>query len=179
MRQPDVVARRVISENRFLTYAEEDLLLPGQAPYTYYQVESKWDAVLVVPVLPDGRVVLERIYRHPYRRFFLEFPAGGIERGEAPVAAARRELEEETGYRAGAARLIGEQEAMPGLLRMRLNVVVASDLIQTGARTHEAMELIETVEMTVDEAWNEAGREPSSSFLTLGLLWLERHRRAG
>ncbi len=176
MLQPDVLARRVISENRFLTYAEEDLQLPGQPPYTYYQVESKWDAVLVVPRLPDGRVVLERIYRHPYRRFFLEFPAGGIERGEEPVAAAVRELEEETGFRAGTTRLIGVQEIMPGLVRMRLHVVLASDLVQTGTRAHEAMELIETVTMTLDEAWREGGRqgEAVSSFLTLGLLWLQR-----
>jgi ADP-ribose pyrophosphatase len=178
MRAPDVLARREISSNRFLTYVEEDLGLPGQKPYTYYQVESKWDAVLVVPVLADGRLVLERIYRHPYRRFFLEFPAGGIERGEEPVAAAIRELEEETGYRAGRARVIGSHEAMPGVLRMRLHLVLAEDLVQTGRRTHEAMELIETVELSAEACWREAEGETPSSFLTMGLLWYERALRA-
>jgi ADP-ribose pyrophosphatase len=171
---PPILARREVSTNRFMTFVEEDIRDPAGRAYTYYQLESKWDAVLVVPVLPDGRLVLERIYRHPYRRYFLEFPAGGIDRGELPLAAAARELEEETGYRATSLRLLGAYEALPGMLRARVHVVLAEGLAQTGTRQHETMELIEVVEMTEAEAWAEAEREPGSSFLNVGLLYLGR-----
>lgn len=171
---PPIRARREISTNRFLSYVEEDLLDRHGKPYTYYQVESKWDAVLVIPVLGDGRLVLERIYRHPYRAFMLEFPAGGIERGEDPLDAARRELGEETGYRATRVAKLGAVEAMPGMLRLRLHVMLALDLEPGAERRLEAMEILEVERLTRDQAWAEAGRDGASSFLTLGLLWYER-----
>jgi len=174
-RLPQVTARRTVSENRFLTYVEEDLLDRHQKPYTYYQVEAKFDAVLVLPILPDGRLLLERIYRHPYRRYFLEFPAGGIEPSEAPLHAASRELAEETGYRAGTLTSLGSYEAMPGLLRMRLHVVLAQELTAGEQVRHDAMEMLELAPMTVLEAWQHADAEASSSFLVVGLLYYQRH----
>jgi ADP-ribose pyrophosphatase len=174
---PPILARREIASNRFMTFVEEDIRDPTGKPYTYYQLEARWDAVLIVPLLADGRLVLERIYRHPYRRYFLEFPAGGIDSGEGPEAAAVRELAEETGYRAARTRVIGSYEAIPGMLRARVTVVLAEDLVQTGTRSHEAMELIDVVEMDEAAAWAEAEREPSSSFLTTALLWLARATR--
>jgi ADP-ribose pyrophosphatase len=174
---PPVLARRVVSENRFLRYAEEDLPDRHGRTYTYYQVESKWDAVLAVPVLPDGRLVVERIYRHPYRRWFREFPAGGIEPGEDPCTAAGRELTEETGWKAGRLTLLGSHHAMPGLLRMRLHVVLAEDLVLAGGeRQLEELEMIEVEQLSEAEAWAATGDGEASSFLSLGLLYLARHR---
>ncbi|MCK6489028.1 MAG: NUDIX hydrolase [Planctomycetes bacterium] len=175
---PPILARRVVSENRFLRYVEEDLHDRHGRPYTYYQVESKWDAVLAVPVLPDGRLVVERIYRHPYRRWFREFPAGGIEPNEDPRAAAGRELLEETGWRANKLTLLGTQHAMPGLLKMRLHVVLAEDLVPGGVeRKLEEMEMIEVEELTEAEAWAATEDGDASSFLSLGLLYLARWRQ--
>jgi ADP-ribose diphosphatase len=56
------------------------------------------DYAVVVALTPDGRVVVERNYKHGPRRVCLNLPAGYLERGEEPLAAARRELLEETGY---------------------------------------------------------------------------------
>jgi ADP-ribose pyrophosphatase len=57
-------------------------------------------AVAIVPLFDDGRVLLERQFRYPHRREFIEVPAGKIDAGEPALATAKRELLEETGYRA-------------------------------------------------------------------------------
>jgi len=68
--------------------------------------QAKWDfikhngAAAVVPVMPDGRILMVRQYRNALERYTLEIPAGGLNPGEATLIAAARELEEETGYKA-------------------------------------------------------------------------------
>ena len=57
-------------------------------------------AVAIVPLFDDGRVLLERQFRYPHNREFIEIPAGKLEAGEPPLATAKRELLEETGYTA-------------------------------------------------------------------------------
>ncbi|HWA38091.1 MAG TPA: NUDIX hydrolase [Burkholderiales bacterium] len=57
-------------------------------------------AVAIVPLFDDGRVLLERQFRYPHRREFIEIPAGKIDAGEPHLETAKRELLEETGYRA-------------------------------------------------------------------------------
>src|SRR5436190_972676 len=57
-------------------------------------------AAMIIPVLPDGRLLMERQYRYPLQRVMLEFPAGKLDPGEQMLKTAQRELLEETGYRA-------------------------------------------------------------------------------
>lgn len=57
-------------------------------------------AVVILPLFDDGTVLLERQFRYPLERIFIEFPAGKIDPGEDPLACAQRELREETGYTA-------------------------------------------------------------------------------
>mgnify|MGYP002655104689 CR=1 FL=1 len=66
-----------------LTAGREYLIHPG--------------AVAIVPILPDGRVLLERQYRYPLHQAFIEIPAGKLDPSEPPLVCAQRELEEETG----------------------------------------------------------------------------------
>jgi ADP-ribose pyrophosphatase len=66
-----------------------------------YHVFEIHDAVAVVPVLPDGSIVMLWQYRHPHGKTHWEVPAGRVDEGEAPAQAAERELLEETGHRAG------------------------------------------------------------------------------
>ena len=73
-----------------------------------YHIFEIGDAAVVVPVLPDGRIVLIGQYRYPHGKTHWELPAGRLHENEAPIDAARRELREETGYRS--ARL----EPLPG-----------------------------------------------------------------
>ena len=91
-------------------------------------------AVAVLPVLPNGDLVLVRQYRHAVGRMLLEVPAGTREPGEPPEETARRELAEETGYRAGRLEPLTRFFVSPGWADEELVAYVATDLVAGTAR---------------------------------------------
>jgi len=107
-------------------------------------------AVLIVPVLADGRLVLERQFRYPVGRVMLEFPAGKIDEQEAPLATAKRELREEAGFTANQWQRIGTIHPEIGYSTEAIELFVAGDLTHVGAQLDEG-EFLEVVLMTEDE----------------------------
>lgn len=122
---------------------QDEIRLPSGAETTYTFVEHR-GYVVVVPVLADGRVVMEQVYRYPLQRILLECPSGGLD-GEDPATAARRELEEETGYRAQTLTHLGHFVASSGLSNEAYDVYLATDLSADGTMRREATE-----DMTVE-----------------------------
>lgn len=135
-------------------------------------------AVMVVPLLDDGRLVMERQYRYPLRRAFVEFPAGKLDGGESPLTCAVRELAEETGYRAA-------QWARAGLLHNAISysdegieVWFARGLVRGEPRLDQG-EFLDVFIATQEELEAQAQRGQLTDAKTLiGLLWLS-HWRAG
>lgn len=82
----------------------------------------------VIPLLDDGRVVLIRQWRFGIRAPTLEIPGGLVDPGEAPETAARRELEEETGYRAGAIERLGTTHPNPAIQNNEISTWLATGL---------------------------------------------------
>ncbi len=108
-------------------------------------------AVAVLPILDDGRILLERQYRHPLGKYLYEIPAGHINSGEAPMHTAKRELAEETGYIAGRlTRLFGIYEA-PGSLTQFLHIYLARNLEKKKAHT-ERDEIITLSKVSLEKA---------------------------
>lgn len=99
-------------------------------------------SVVVLPVFPDGRILLVRQYRYAVGDFLWELVAGHIEPGESPLAAARRELREETGYRARRFRRLLAFYPTPGFVSEKMHLYCASGLDAGEARpeSDEALE---------------------------------------
>jgi ADP-ribose pyrophosphatase len=96
----------------------------------FFVLESP-DWVSIVPITSDGKLLLVAQYRHGTGTISLETPAGLIDAGETPEAAAARELREETGYTAQTFRMLGETNANPAFMTNRFTAVLAENAVQT------------------------------------------------
>lgn len=134
-------------------------------------------AVMIIPLLPDGRVVLERQFRYPHRREFIEFPAGKIDAGEAPLQTARRELLEETGYQAEEWLHLGSLDPLLSYSNERIEVFRARRLTAGVARLDRG-EFLEVFPANPVEAlqWVRDGRITDAKTM-VGLFWLEKLQR--
>ncbi len=99
-------------------------------------------SVVVLPVLPDGRILLIRQYRHATRQHLWELVAGRMDPGETPRQAAARELMEETGYRAKRFRKFLDVFPTPGFLEERMYILLAEGLTAGEARPEEDEKII-------------------------------------
>jgi len=94
-------------------------------------------AVLIVPILPGGKVVLIKQYRPVIKSFIWELPAGTLHKSEAPLACAKRELVEEIGYTAGAWKKIGFIYPAPGYTTEKIDIYKASLLRKVESSAQE------------------------------------------
>src|SRR5207253_6778904 len=99
-------------------------------------------SVVVLPVLPDGRILLIQQYRHATRQYLWELVAGRMDPGETPNVAAARELIEETGYRAKRFRVFLDVFPTPGFLEERMFVLLAEGLTAGEAEPEEDEKII-------------------------------------
>lgn len=107
-------------------------------------------AVAIIPILSDGRVIMERQFRYAHGRVFFEIPAGKLDStDEPPLEAAKRELREETGAIAGKYTFLGELDTTPALMDEKIYLYMAED-ISFGERELDDDEFldIETVPLT-------------------------------
>jgi ADP-ribose pyrophosphatase len=99
-------------------------------------------SVVVLPVLPDGRILLIQQYRHATRQYLWELVAGRMDPGETPKAAAARELIEETGYRAKRLRVFLDVFPTPGFLEERMFILLAEGLSEGQAEPEEDEKIV-------------------------------------
>ena len=125
----------------------------------------------------DPDIILERQYRHAAKQFLLELPAGRVEPGETTLAAAKREMIEETGYRAKRWTLLTKYFASPGFLGEWMQIYLARG-IREGKAQPEADEQIDVIRMPLSEALALASANKIHDGKTLiGLMLYDRLRR--
>jgi ADP-ribose pyrophosphatase len=139
----------VLHRYRIFAIIEQALRLPSGRTVVR-QVVKHPGAVVIIPQLEDSRLVLIAQYRFAVGTTLLEFPAGTLEPREAPLECARRELIEETGYRADHWRALGIMYPSPGYCDERQHLFVASGLVPEHAAADED-EILEVKRLTVQE----------------------------
>ncbi len=131
-------------------------------------------AVMIIPILDSGQLVMERQYRYPLGRDFIEFPAGKLDPGEEPLQSARRELLEETGYTANQWEFLASIHVAIAYSNERIDLYLAQGLTHRGSDL-DADEFLETLHVPVAQAldWLSEGRITDAKTV-VGLLMLQK-----
>jgi ADP-ribose pyrophosphatase len=162
----------VVHQGSFLQVRLDTVRLPhgGQATREYVVHPG---AVVVIGLLDDGRVLLERQFRYPVGRVMTELPAGKLDAGEEPLACARRELLEETGYTAGEWAYAGPMHLAIGYSTEVIHVFFARRL-KADERQLDADEFLDVCSMTPAELLEGCRRGEVTDAKTLSCcLWLQ------
>ncbi|MBI4460613.1 MAG: NUDIX hydrolase [Acidobacteria bacterium] len=123
-------------QGKVFTVRQHRAIEPGGVPVQREVVHHRGSAV-VLPRTDDGRILLVRQFRFAAGGFLWELPAGSLDPGETPLQTARRELAEETGYRAAKWRKLVEFYASPGFLDEKMTIFLAQDIRPGIARPEE------------------------------------------
>jgi ADP-ribose pyrophosphatase len=163
---------RRVYEGNLLKVNEDTVRLPDGKTARREWVKHP-GAVIMIPLLDDATVLLERQYRYPLARHFYELPAGKIEPGEEPLATAQRELQEECGYVAKSWHHVTTLHPCIGYSDERIELYLAQDLSPVESSLDDG-EFLEVVPLPIAEAlsWVRSGRITDVKTIT-GLLWLK------
>jgi 8-oxo-dGTP pyrophosphatase MutT (NUDIX family) len=170
--QEEKISGAVVYAGSFLEVRKDVVRLPDGSQGTREYIHHP-GAVLIVPLLPEGRVLLERQYRYPQGREFIEVPAGKRDAGEAPLDTAKRELLEETGYVASDWTHIGLHSMAIGYSDEGIEMYVAKGLEKREAKL-DAGEFLEVFDVKLEEAYEmiRDGRITDGKTIA-ALLWVK------
>ena len=164
---------KVMYDGNFITVCKDNVLLPDGSTSTREYITHP-GAVAVLALLDNGKLVMERQYRYPLQREFIELPAGKIDDNEHILECARRELLEETGYVAKEWTHLTTAWPCIGYADERMEYFLARGLTHEGSRLDDG-EFLEVFELSLEEAleWVRAGKISDSKTI-VGLFWLEK-----
>jgi len=127
MAEEKIISSKYVFRGRAVSLRVDTVELPSGRHTTRETVEHP-DCIVVVPIDEQNNVLLVRQFRHPVNKTLLELPAGGIEEGETPEDAVRRELQEEIGYLPSRVEALGGFYSSPGFCTEYLHLYIATEL---------------------------------------------------
>lgn len=167
-----------VFSGRLLQVRRDTVRLPNGVAATREHILHP-GAVMVVPVLDSGELVMERQYRYPLQQDFIEFPAGKRDPGEEPAETARRELLEEAGFEASHWEHLGGIHVAIAYSNERIDLYLARGLRHVGAKLDDD-EFLDILHVPFERAmgWLAQGKITDAKTV-VGLLMLERRLREG
>jgi ADP-ribose pyrophosphatase len=135
-KKPQVLSSQIVYEGKVFGIRRDEVIEPTGVRTTREMITHP-GSVVVLPVLPDGRILLIQQYRYAARQFLWELVAGRIDPGETPRQAAERELLEETGYRSRSFKVFLEFFPTPGFLEEKMFLLLAEGLTPGKARPED------------------------------------------
>ena len=172
-----------IYQGNILDLEVDRVLLPSGGEASREVVRHQ-GAVVVLPLHEDRRIEVVRQYRYPMGEILLELPAGKLDPGESPAACAGRELAEETGWYPVEIHELGSFFTTPGFTDEVLHAFIATPLQPAPDVAKDPDEAIESVTMTVEEAFNACrdgticdSKTIAAIFLAQLHGWIERRHR--
>jgi ADP-ribose pyrophosphatase len=169
-----LLERRVIWEGNVGSFGLDRVVLPSGEEVTLALFKHP-GASAVVPFLDAENVVLLRQFRHAAGGVIWEVPAGKLDRGEPPLECAARELEEETGYRAGRIEQTGSLLTTPGFTDERIHLFCAYDLVP-GPPRPEAHEVLRSEVVPLARALDMIASGEICDGKTIAALYLAARR---
>jgi ADP-ribose pyrophosphatase len=137
-------------------------------------------AVLIIPLLDNGDLIIERQFRYPLRKAFLELPAGKIEPDEDTLNTAIRELLEETGHSASKWRYLGVTHPCIGYSNERIEIFLASGLKRESGQQLDHGEFLDVINISLDDALLAIRQGEITDGKTItALFWAEKVIRFG
>jgi ADP-ribose pyrophosphatase len=141
LKKAKVLSSKTVYEGPVFGIRRDEVIEPSGVRTTR-EVITHPGSVVVLPVLPDGRILLIQQYRHAAHQYLWELVAGRMDAGESPREAAARELIEETGYRAKSLRVFLYMFPTPGFLEEKMYILLAKGLTEGEAEPEEDEKII-------------------------------------
>jgi ADP-ribose pyrophosphatase len=163
-----LLSSKVLYTGRVFGVRQDVVVEPGGVEATR-DVVTHSGSVVLLPILPGGRIVMVRQYRHTVGDFLLEVVAGRMEPGESPLTAARRELAEETGYRAKKFVKMMDVFPTPGFVSERMFAFCATGLTP-GTTNPDADERIECKSLPLKTLLNMIHKEKIHDMKTVACV---------